>query len=130
MSPASSWARKSSALSATIIPLKTGSRSNSTAWPVSSFVSSFSMAVAESAAGKKKYAIYEKGSGEVLFTGAVKDQKPGQKGEPTGPKFLGGPALDETGSAAGLTRKPDVTARPSRRRNRRSRARRSLPSGW
>jgi Protein of unknown function (DUF1549)/Protein of unknown function (DUF1553) len=44
---------------------------------------------------KKKYAIAEKGTGEVLFTGAVKDQKPGQKGEPIKPKFLNGPALDE-----------------------------------
>ena len=45
--------------------------------------------------GPKKFTIGEKSSGEVLFTGAVKDQKPGQKGEPIKPKFLGGPALDE-----------------------------------
>ena len=44
---------------------------------------------------KKKYTLAEKGTGEVLFTGAVKDQKPGQKGEPIKPKFLSGPALDE-----------------------------------
>ena len=46
-------------------------------------------------AGMKKYGIGEKSTGEVLFTGAVKDQKPGQKGEPIKPKFLGGPALNE-----------------------------------
>jgi hypothetical protein len=44
---------------------------------------------------KKKYGLAEKGTGEVLFTGAVKDQKPGQKGEPVKPKFLGGAVLDE-----------------------------------
>jgi hypothetical protein len=41
------------------------------------------------------FILAEKSSGEVLFTGAVKDRKPGQKGEPIKPKFLGGPALDE-----------------------------------
>ncbi len=45
--------------------------------------------------GSKKYTLGEKSSGEVLFTGAVKDQKPGQKGEPIKPKFLAGAALDE-----------------------------------
>jgi hypothetical protein len=44
---------------------------------------------------EKKFAIGEKSSGDVLFTGAVKDQKPGQKGEPVKPKFLGGQELDE-----------------------------------
>jgi hypothetical protein len=44
---------------------------------------------------QKKFAIGEKSSGDVLFTGAVKDQKPGQKGEPVKPKFLGGAELDE-----------------------------------
>ncbi|HWG43882.1 MAG TPA: DUF1549 domain-containing protein [Gemmataceae bacterium] len=46
-------------------------------------------------AGQRRYAIGEKSTGEVLFTGAVKDQKPGQKGEPIKAKFLGGPALEE-----------------------------------
>jgi len=45
--------------------------------------------------GKGKFAIGEKSFGEVLFTGAVKDQKPGQKGEPIKPKFLGGDELAE-----------------------------------
>jgi hypothetical protein len=44
---------------------------------------------------QKKFAIGEKSTGEVLFTGAVKDQKPGQKGEPVKPKFLAGSELDE-----------------------------------
>ena len=47
------------------------------------------------AANARKFAIGEKGFGEVLFTGAVKDQKPGQKGEPVKPKFLGGNELQE-----------------------------------
>lgn len=45
--------------------------------------------------GLKKFRIAEKSTGEVLFTGAVKDQKPGQKGEPVKPKFLGGAELQE-----------------------------------
>lgn len=44
---------------------------------------------------KRRHRIAEKSTGEVLFTGAVKDQKPGKKGEPIKPKFLGGPILDE-----------------------------------
>jgi len=43
----------------------------------------------------KKYAIGEKSTGEVLFTGAVKDQKPGQKGEPIKAKFLCGAQVEE-----------------------------------
>jgi Protein of unknown function (DUF1549)/Protein of unknown function (DUF1553) len=46
-------------------------------------------------ANMKKFKIGEKSVGEVLFTGAVKDQKPGQKGEPVRPKFLGGDVLTE-----------------------------------
>ena len=42
--------------------------------------------------GKKEnltqYAIGEKSTGEVLFTGPAKDQQPGKKGEPVKPKFL------------------------------------------
>jgi hypothetical protein len=39
--------------------------------------------------------IGEKGSGEVLFAGNAKELKPGQKGEPVKPKFLGGAVLEE-----------------------------------
>ena len=53
------------------------------------------LVVLDTGNAKKKYTIAEKSTGEVLFTGAVKDQKPGQKGEPIKPKFLGGPVLDE-----------------------------------
>ncbi|MBL8827034.1 MAG: DUF1549 domain-containing protein [Planctomycetaceae bacterium] len=42
-----------------------------------------------------KYAIGEKNSGDILFTGPAKDQSPGKKGEPLKPKFLLGAALDE-----------------------------------
>ncbi len=49
----------------------------------------------EGSGEKRKLTIGEKSSGDVLFTGPVKDQKPGQKGEPVKPKFLGGKALDE-----------------------------------
>lgn len=45
--------------------------------------------------GKKPHRLAEKSTGEVLFTGAVKDQKPGKKGEPVKAKFLGGKLLDE-----------------------------------
>jgi hypothetical protein len=58
----------------------------------------------------RKFAIGEKNSGEVLFTGAVKDQKPGQKGEPIEPKFLGGPVLDEPPAPKGV-KDPPSTAR-------------------
>jgi hypothetical protein len=43
----------------------------------------------------RRFAIGERSSGEVLFTGAAKDQKPGLKGEPVKPKFLGGEELAE-----------------------------------
>lgn len=41
------------------------------------------------------YAVGEKMSGEVLFTGPAKDQAPGKKGDPIKPKFLHGGGLDE-----------------------------------
>ncbi len=41
------------------------------------------------------YAIGEKSTGEVLFTGPAKEQQPGKKGEPIKPKFLLGDVLDE-----------------------------------
>lgn len=40
-------------------------------------------------ANARKFTISEKAMGEVLFSGAAKDQKPGQKGEPVRPRFLG-----------------------------------------
>lgn len=41
------------------------------------------------------YAIGEKNTGDIQFTGPAKEARPGQKGEPVKPKFLAGPALDE-----------------------------------
>ena len=41
------------------------------------------------------YAVGEKMTGEVLFTGPAKDQAPGKKGDPIKPKFLHGDALAE-----------------------------------
>jgi hypothetical protein len=49
--------------------------------------------------GKKdkltQYAIGEKSTGDVLFTGPVQEQTPGKKGEPVKPRFLTGESLDE-----------------------------------
>jgi hypothetical protein len=53
------------------------------------------LVVVDGGGGKGRYRIAEKSTGEVLFTGAVKDQRPGQKGAPVRPKFLNGPELDE-----------------------------------
>jgi hypothetical protein len=39
--------------------------------------------------GKRKFKIGEKSTGDVLFAGSVKDLKPGQKGDPVKPRFLG-----------------------------------------
>ena len=43
----------------------------------------------------RSFAIGEKGSGEVLFSGDAKDARPGRKGDPVKPKFLGGAELAE-----------------------------------
>jgi hypothetical protein len=54
------------------------------------------LVVAESGSGEaRKFMVGEKSTGEVLFSGAAKDQKPGKKGDPVKPKFLGGGELDE-----------------------------------
>lgn len=42
-----------------------------------------------------KYAIGEKSTGEVLFTGPAGQQEPGKKGDPVAPKFLRGEPLVE-----------------------------------
>jgi hypothetical protein len=41
------------------------------------------------AEGKKKYTIGEKSTGDVLFAGSQKELKPGMKGDPVKPRFLG-----------------------------------------
>ena len=54
------------------------------------------LVVAETgSANARKAMIGEKSVGEVLFAGAAKDLKPGQKGDPVKPKFLGGNELAE-----------------------------------
>ena len=92
-SAASSSARSSSAPAATTIRSRSGRRRTSTAWPASSSASWSSTTAARPTSGS--YIIGEKSTGEVLFTGSAKEQKPGQKGEPVKPKFLGGAELDE-----------------------------------
>ncbi|HYT92824.1 MAG TPA: DUF1549 domain-containing protein [Gemmataceae bacterium] len=57
-------------------------------------------------ANKKRYRIGEKSTGEVLFTGSVKEQRPGQKGVPVKPRFLGGPDLDEPPAPKGFKEPP------------------------
>jgi hypothetical protein len=39
--------------------------------------------------GKRKYKIGEKSTGDVLFAGNVKETRPGMKGDPVKPRFLG-----------------------------------------
>lgn len=42
-----------------------------------------------------KFVVGELATGDILFSGPAKDQKPGMKGEPVKPKFLGGAELAE-----------------------------------
>jgi hypothetical protein len=67
-----------------------------------------------SANGKPKVTIGEKSTGEVLFTGSVKEQKPGQKGSPVRPKFLGGAELDEPAMPKGFKEPPQGKGPPPR----------------
>lgn len=46
-------------------------------------------------ANNKKFKVGEKSTGDVLFAGSVKELKPGMKGAPVKPKFLGGAVLQE-----------------------------------
>ncbi|MEN9575308.1 MAG: hypothetical protein RL514_3163 [Verrucomicrobiota bacterium] len=50
----------------------------------------------------KKFKIGEKGSGDVLFAGNMKDAKPGKKGEPVKPAFLRGGVLTEPSVPVGF----------------------------
>jgi len=54
------------------------------------------------AEGKKKYKIGEKSTGDVLFAGSQKELKPGMKGDPVKPKFLGGAELKEPETPKGF----------------------------
>ena len=55
------------------------------------------LVVQESGSGPTRmFTIGEKGSGDVLFAGSVKDAKPGRRGDPVKPRFLGSKSdLDE-----------------------------------
>ena len=90
----------------------------------------------------KRFLIGEKGSGDVLFAGNVKEATPGKKGEPVKPKFLGGDPLDEPplpkdykepeakAGAKSMPRPAFSRKRswPSGRRSRRTRSSRGRPS--
>lgn len=57
----------------------------------------------------KRHVIAEKATGEVLFSGSVKDAKPGKKGDPVKPKFLDGTKFDEPPLPKGF-KEPDYRA--------------------
>jgi hypothetical protein len=62
--------------------------------------------VLESGSGeKRKLTVGEKSTGEVLFSGSAKDARPGKKGDPVQPKFLGGKQLEEPPPPKGLKEK-------------------------
>jgi hypothetical protein len=66
------------------------------------------LVVTESGSGNmRRFAIGEKSTGEVLFSGSAKEQKPGRKGDPIKPRFLGGPDLDEPPLPRGF-KEPDT----------------------
>ena len=56
--------------------------------------------------GNKGYAVGEKSTGEVLFSGTAQEQRPGRRGEPVKAKFLGGPVLDEPPLPRGFKEPP------------------------
>jgi hypothetical protein len=45
--------------------------------------------------GKRRLVVSEKSTGEVFYTGPVAKAKPGEKGKPVSPRFLGGDPLKE-----------------------------------
>ncbi len=62
---------------------------------MAAFVSRLEVVTIGKAGPMTKYAIGEKPAGDILFTGPAKDQMPGMKGEPIGPKFLLGDKVQE-----------------------------------
>lgn len=58
--------------------------------------------VEEGSGVKRRFRIGEKRTGEVLFSGDAKDQRPGRRGNPVRPKFLGGAELEEPAVARGF----------------------------
>lgn len=65
------------------------------------------LVVLEPSGKGKRYRVAEKTTGEVLFSGSVKEQRPGRKGEPVRAKYLGGKVLDEPPVPKGF-KEPDL----------------------
>ncbi len=55
---------------------------------MAAFLARLQIVSAGKADNQTKYMVAEKSPGDILFTGSVKDTKPGQKGDPVKPKFL------------------------------------------
>ncbi len=55
---------------------------------MAAFLARLQIVTAGKAENQNKYMVAEKSTGDILFTGSVKDSKPGQKGDPVKPKFL------------------------------------------
>ncbi|HEY2909100.1 MAG TPA: DUF1549 domain-containing protein [Gemmataceae bacterium] len=71
------------------------------------------LVVQESGSGAKRtFTIGEKSTGEVLFSGSVKEQRPGKKGDPVKPKFLGGRLLDEPPTPRGFKEPKNAKSLP------------------
>lgn len=63
---------------------------------MAAFLARLQIVTAGKADNQNKYMVAEKSTGDILFTGSVKDAKPGQQGDPVKPKFLlAGDALAE-----------------------------------
>jgi hypothetical protein len=62
---------------------------------MAAFLARLQVVTSGKAGNLTKYAIAEKSTGDILFTGPASEQTPGKKGEPVQPKFLHGDALAE-----------------------------------
>ena len=62
---------------------------------MAAFLARLQIVSAGKADNQSKYMVAEKSTGDILFTGAVKEDKPGKKGDPVAPKFLIGDPLVE-----------------------------------
>jgi hypothetical protein len=65
------------------------------------------LVVLDKTVGRERgFILGEKSTGDVLFTGAVKDRRPGRQGEPIKPRFLDGKPLDEPALPKGFKETP------------------------
>ncbi len=62
---------------------------------MAAFLARLQIVSAGKAENQNKLMVAEKSTGDILFTGSVKDDKPGKKGDPVAPKFLIGDPLVE-----------------------------------